>query len=140
MMGLFFGCSGRPSVFPNSDKALRKTSAQFAADAASRHPYKADAPRGGEASARAQVGYVTDKLEVVNLSDRDWQNVEVWVNQTYVVSVPSIPMGKLKVFPFQMLYDGAGNSFPTRNEKTRIEKVELFMDGKMYDVTTKLAD
>jgi hypothetical protein len=138
--GLFAGCAGRPSIMPNSDKALRKTSAQFAADAARRHPYKADAPRGGEVAGRAQVGYVSDKLEVVNLSDHDWTDVEIWVNQNYVVYIPSIPQGKLKVFPFQMMFDANGSSFPTNNSKTRINKVELYMDGKMFDVTTKLAD
>jgi hypothetical protein len=139
-MGLFAGCAGRPSIMPNSDKSLRKTSAQFAADAARRHPYKTDAARGGEVAGRAQVGYVSDKLELVNLSDHDWNDVEVWVNQEYVVHIASIPQGKLKVFPFQMMFDANGNSFPTRNDKIRIQKVELLMDGKMYDVTTKLAD
>src|SRR5205814_340564 len=61
------GCSGRAELFPNSDVALRKTSTQFAADAARRFPYKLEAPRAGEAQARAQVGYVLDVLEGENL-------------------------------------------------------------------------
>src|SRR5437764_432304 len=52
------GCAGRPSILPNGDPALRKTSTQFAADAAKRHPYKATAPRGGEAVARAEADYM----------------------------------------------------------------------------------
>ena len=35
-LALFAGCAGRPSLLPNSDKDLRKTSAAFAADAAKR--------------------------------------------------------------------------------------------------------
>src|SRR4029453_17768074 len=78
---LLAGCAGRPSLIPNSDKSLRKSSAQLAADAAKRHPYKSDAPRGGEAVARATVGYMLDQVDVVNLSNDDWTDVEVWVNQ-----------------------------------------------------------
>jgi hypothetical protein len=132
------GCGGRVSYFPNSDPALRRKPAEFAADAASRHPYKADAPRGGEINGRAQVGYWVDHLDVANLSNADWDNVEVWVNQAYVVHVPKIPARRTWTFNFEMLYDAAGHHFPT--SKTEIKKVEIYMDGRMYDVPVKLAD
>jgi hypothetical protein len=48
--------------------------------------------------------------------------------------------GKLKSVPFQALYNGSGQSFPTDNRKNLINKLELYHDGKMYDVTVKLAD
>jgi hypothetical protein len=130
------GCAGRAELLPNSDKTLRKTSAQFAADAAKRS-YKADAPRGGTAEARAQVGYMVKRIEIENLSDADWSDVEVWVNKKYVVFVPLMEKGVLKALPFQMLFDDAGNSFPL---PLHVDTVEIFRDGKMYDVTTKLAD
>jgi len=134
------GCAGRASFLPNPDPQLRKSSAQFAADAAKRHPYKADAPRGGEAPSRAQVGYILDRLEVVNLSDQDWKDVEVWVNQQYVVYVPDMQPGSLKQINFQMLYDDKGNSFTTNNKETRIKSVEVFHDGEMCSVPLQLAD
>lgn len=145
MVGAVGGCAGRPQILPNPARELRKTSAQFAADAARRHPYKSDAPRGGTIAGRAQVGYALDVLELANLSDTDWEDVEVWVNKTYVVYVPKVMRSasgneRLIRFTFQMLFDDAGNSFPTDNRKTRIESVEIYKDGKMYDVTTKLAD
>src|SRR5215217_3536484 len=99
------GCSGRPSLIPNADQSLRKPSSQFAADAAKRHPYKTDAPRGGEAVARAQVGYTLNQLDVVNLSQEPWTDVEIWVNQKYVVFVPRMEPNKLKTLNFQMLFD-----------------------------------
>src|SRR5688572_26224076 len=77
------GCSGRPSLLPNSDPKLRKTSAQFSADAAKRHPFNASLPSGGEAKGRAQVGYGLDTVQVVNLSDEDWDNVELWINRKF---------------------------------------------------------
>lgn len=144
-VGSIIGCNGRPQILPNRDKALNKTSAQFAADAAKRHPYKADAPRGGTIAGRAQTGYWVDVLDIANLSDADWENVEVWVNKKFVVGVPKMPAPKngapsLTHLTFQMLFDDAGNSFTTDNKKNRIETVEIYKDGKMYDVTTKLAD
>jgi hypothetical protein len=141
LVGVIAGCSGRASVLPNPDPQLRKSSAQLAADAAKRSPYKVDAPRGGEATARAQVGYWADRLEVANLSDTDWENVEVWVNRKYVCHIPKMKAkGPVEVLFFQMLFDDAGNSFPTNNNNVRVENVEIFMDGKMWDVKTALAD
>jgi hypothetical protein len=138
--GIMFGCAGRPSILPNPDPQLRKSAAQFAADAAKRHPYNADAPRGGDAPARAQVGYMLDRLEVVNLSNEQWNDVEVWVNQKYVVHIDKMEPNKLKQFNFQMLFDENGNYFPRDNSKTRVSKVEIFRDGKMYNVPLQLAD
>ncbi|MEA2711768.1 MAG: hypothetical protein QOF78_4369 [Phycisphaerales bacterium] len=134
------GCSGRPALIPNPDKNLRKASAQFAADAASRHPYKAEAPRGGEAIARSQVGYTLDRLDVINLSKQEWKDVEIWVNQKYVVFLPKVEPNTLKIINFQMLFDGKGNYFPTDNNKVMISKVEVLKDGKMYDLPVRLGD
>jgi hypothetical protein len=134
------GCAGRPSLIPNPDKNLRRTSSQFAADAAKRHPFKSSAPRGGEAVGRAQVGYTLNQIDLVNLSHDTWSDVEVWVNQNYVVFIPTIPPNQLKTINFQMLFDDQGNSFPTDNKKVLVNKVEILRDGKMYDVPVKLGD
>lgn len=139
LIGTLAGCAGRPAIY-SSDKNLRRTSAQFAADAAKRHPYPADAPRGGTLPSRAQVGYMVDVLELVNLSDSDWDGFDIWVNKKYVVHVPFLAKNKLERVTFQMLFDDSGNSFPTDNSKVRVESVEVFKDGKMYDVNKQLAD
>jgi hypothetical protein len=137
---LSLGCAGRPSMFPNRDEALRKTSAEFAADAAKRFPYPADAPRAGEATARAEVAYGQDKIDIVNLADADWADVAVWVNQGYVVGIPKMLRGDLKTLPFKMFFNADGASFPTDNSKIKVTKVEVLVDGKMYDVPVRLAD
>lgn len=134
------GCAGRPSLIPNPDKALQKTATEFAADAAKRHPYKADAERGGQALARAEVDYVVDKVRIVNLSDVEWTDVELWVNGTHVVFLPRMEPKVSKTIDFQMLYDDKGQWFPTSNGKLLnrepivVNKVELYRDGKLYDV------
>jgi hypothetical protein len=139
-LAMLAGCAGRPSILPNDDKQLRKTSAQFAADAAKRHPFKADAPKGGDAVARAEVGYTLNQIDIVNLSQDTWNDVEVWVNQSYVVFIPVMEPKKLKTLNFQMMFDDQGNSFPTNNSKVLVKNVEIYRDGKMYNVPAKLGD
>jgi hypothetical protein len=134
------GCAGRPSLFPNNDPALRKTSAQFAADAARRQPFKTDLPSGGKAPARAEVDYMLNQIEVANLSQQDWQDVELWVNRKYVVFLPKMEPQKLKNLPFAMIYDAGGNSIPASHLKEKVTKLEAVMNGKLYDIPVKLAD
>ena len=137
------GCAGRPSLFPNSDESLRKTSTEFAVDAARRFPFKADAPQGGRAEARAQVAYMLKRVEIVNLSTEEWTNIEVWINHSYVVYIPKMESKQLKQFPFQMIYDENGHYFPTENNEkqgTLIKTLNIYRDGKMYDVPLQLAD
>ena len=135
---LTIGCAGRPSIFPNSDRNLRRSSAQFAADAALRHPYKAEAPSGGEAEARAEVDYVFDHINIANLSNQDWKDVEIWVNQNYVVFLPVMQSKAMKKIDFTMLYDDKGHWLPTSN--VLVKKLEIYRDGKRYDVRVKPAD
>jgi hypothetical protein len=139
-VGMTGGCSGRTTMFRNSDPALRKSPAQHAADAVKLFPYKADAPRGGEAVARAHVGYSLDRVEIVNLSEQDWNDVEVWVNEGYAILIPTMKRHELKILDFRMLYNDKGTYFPTDNRKVLVNKVEIYRDGKMFDVTTKQAD
>ena len=138
------GCNGRTSLLPNSDPQLRKDSTEFAADAAARHPYKSDAPRGGDAPAVASVDYNLARcIDFMNHSDQDWKDVEVWVNQKYVVFIPLVPKRNadsplFEHLDFAMIFDGAGNHFPLMHGT--VEKVEIYRDGKMYDVPVKLQD
>jgi len=137
------GCAGRPSLLPNSDPNLRRTSTEFAVDASKRFPFKADAPGGGKADARAQVAYMMKRVEIVNLSAEDWTNVEVWINRQYVVFVPQMQSKQLKQLPFQMFYDADGHYFPTENSQeknTMVKTLNIYRDGKMYDVPLQLAD
>ena len=145
LAGWMAGCDGRPSLIPNKDASLRQTSAKFAADAAKR-TYEADAPPGGEATARAEVNYTLKEIELGNLSAEDWTNVEVWVNKRYVLFLQSLPKQNkgdgYRHLNFEMFYDNQGDHLPTGlfSTKARIETVHVFREGKMYDVTTKLAD
>lgn len=140
MMAAFVGCAGRSELIPNKNPALRKTAAQFAADAAKRFPYNSAAPRGGPAKGRAQVGYTLNRLEIVNLSDEIWNDVEVWVNGEYVIHLPTIKPNDLQSLPFQAIYNDSGRSFPTDNSKVLVNKVEILMGGKMWDVPKQQAD
>ena len=138
--GAMVGCSGRPTVIPNPDPGLRKSSAEFAADAAKRFPYPADAEQGGKAVGRAQVGYTMNVLEVVNLSNETWTDVDVWVNRSYVVHVPKMEPNRLKRLGFRMIFNDSGHHFPLKNSRVMVQRVELFQDGKLYELPLQLAD
>jgi hypothetical protein len=137
------GCSGEVSLFPNPDPQLHKTPAQFAADAATRSPYKTDAPSGGTAAGRASVNYDVRDIHLVNTSDEDWQDVEVWLNQKYVVFLHVVPKStsdkpKLEVLQFPLFFDANGNHFPTFNNP--VTKIQIYRDDKMYDVPLNPVD
>lgn len=140
--GLLAGCEGRPNILPNSDPALNRTSTQFAADAAKRFPYPADLPHPGTADGRAEVDVMLTRLQILNSSDQDWNDIEVWVNKNYVCHVPSIPKGKQKVetIDFTMLYNASGDYFSTASGKNPVNLVEIRRDGKVYQLPIVLAD
>ena len=145
LVGVVSGCEGRTAILPNSDGQLNKSPVKFAVDAAKRH-YEADAPSGGEAEARGEANYTLKQLSIGNLSQEDWKDVEIWINQKYVVFLPSIPKFNkadgIRTIKFQMFYDNTGEHFPASlfSSKVIVDKLQIFRDGKMYDVPLRLAD
>jgi hypothetical protein len=137
-LALLVGCEGQIPLLINSDADLRQPAAAFAADAAKRH-YESDAPSGGTAG-RAQYGLMLQQLDLANLSRQDWTDVEVWINKAYVVHVPTIVHQGSRTLPFRMFYNSAGQSFDTNGGDRPLTLVQIFRDGKMYDVTTNLAE
>jgi hypothetical protein len=135
------GCAGRVAIMPNSDKALNRTPAQFAAEAA-KQSYPTDMADGGTAEARAQVAYEVDQIQLLNLSQEDWTDLELWVNRKYVIHLPRLEAGKkrVKTVTFLMLYDDQGNPFPSDNMKQKIDSLEMVRDGKKYTIPLVLAD
>lgn len=139
-IALFAGCSGRTALIPVSDPDLKKTPAEFAADAAKR-TYPANAPRGGDAQAQASVDHgAFNRIEAINLGGEDWNSLELWVNEKYVVYLATWPSKQLKKVNFQMLYDNTGNYFPIDNKGVQVSKIEILRDGKLYNVPMKMAD
>ena len=138
------GCAGRPSLIPNSDPALRKTTEQFATDAARRHPFNAGLPSGGTAKGRAQVGYGRDVIELVNLDTQDWHDVELWANRKYVVMIPRIRAGAPRVttINFGMMFDDKGRYFPLDNRvpERMVRQLEIVRDGTIYSMPFAQAD
>jgi hypothetical protein len=131
-------------ILPNADPALRKPVAEFRADGASRHPFKAAAPAAGRANGASRVDYTFDTLEVANFSPEDWKDVEVWVNRTHVVHVPRIEKdaGSATTINFYMLANADGKSFPADNSnpKALVRRVEILREGNLYEVPVSLAD
>ena len=138
---LSVGCAKRPTVFPNSDAKLNKKSAEFAADAVNRHPYKAELPKAGKADGVAAIDYTLGTVQLANLSSEAWRDLEVWINEKYVVFVPQVEPGKLRTLNFKMFFDGRGNTIPKAVDgKPRIASLQVLRNGAWYDVPTKLAE
>lgn len=139
---LSLGCAQRPTVFPNSDAKLNKKSAEFAADAVNRHPYKSDLPNAGKADGVAAIDYTLGTLQLANLSNEAWDNLEVWINEKYVVFVPAVEAGKLRTLNFKMFFDGRGNTIPkaVKGAPPRIASVQVLRNNAWYEVPTKLAE
>jgi hypothetical protein len=137
---LSVGCSQRAWWTPPEDPALRKKTHEFKADAAKRFPYKAGAPRGGQADARAEVGYDLNQISLINFSKEEWTDVEIWVNKSYVLYLPKMEPGKVKRINFQMLFNAQGKNFPLDNRKTLVENVEILRNGTIYDIPVKLGE
>jgi hypothetical protein len=133
------GCSsdGQPTLLPNADSNLRKSSAEFASDAAKRS-YETTAPKSTVTIARAQYNLMERQFDVANLTNADWQNVEVWVNQKYVVSVPQFSKNSGKALNFELFYDNTGHHFSTNWGSTPVKSLEIYADGKMYPVLATL--
>jgi hypothetical protein len=139
---VFAGCAGRASLLPNPDPAMRKTEAQFAAQSA-RLRYEADAPHVQDPDARAEVDYTFKEIHLTNLSNEDWRNVEVWVNQKYACIVPRVPKSTsahpyMEQLNFQLLFDRDGNSLPLTG--VTVKKVEITRGGTVYEIPLHLAD
>ena len=97
------GCTGdgSPTLIPNADPALRRTSTELAADSAKRS-YPANAPKEQKAIARADYNLMDRKFDLANTSDSDWKNVEVWINQEYVLSVPIFTRNSAETLNFEL--------------------------------------
>ena len=131
------GCS-QPTMFANPDPNLRKSVPELKLDSAKRFPYKADAPHALEPKARALVGYDLHRVEVVNFSDEDWSDVEVWVNRQYVCHVPRMQSRQLKEIHYPMLFNELGQSLPF--SKSLVKTVEIYRNGTMYQITSHPVD
>jgi hypothetical protein len=121
----------------------RRSDVAQAVDSAKRFPFKNDAPKAGKAEARVQVGYMLKRMDVVNLSSETWTNVEIWINQQYVVFVPKLEPNKLEQLNFQMFYDEAGHYFPkdkSTDNESLIKSLDMYRDGKMYEIPMQLGD
>lgn len=137
-----WGCSDRPTIFDNPDPNLRLSSSELRGDALARFPYKQEVPKAREINARAQVAYQLNRVEVLNFTGAEWDDVEVWVNKQYVCHIPKMQSGQLKEIHFPMLFDQQGNSFPMNSNKGKmlVRSVEILHDGKMVQLTVETAD
>ena len=137
------GCSildGRPTLLPNGNKALRKTPAEFAFDAAQRMPYPDDVPVGRSFDVGAEVDYTFDQVHLLNFSGQSFEDVEVWINESYVVHLPVLPDGDKQELPFRIFYGEGGEHFPTNNRTVQVDSLRLLVSGEAVQVPLDIKD
>jgi len=127
------GCT-QPTLIQNPDPELRHSVSELKTDSSARFPYRFDAPHMKDSTARSQVDYGFDRLDILNFSGEDWENVEVWVNRQYVCHVPELKDRKLSRIDFAMLYNIYGKNFPLDNTKEIVHTVEVYKDGQFHDL------
>jgi hypothetical protein len=130
------GCKRNATWLPNTDGSLNKPAAEFAADAASRFPYPAAAQHAGETLARAEIGYDANVVNFANFSGEVWNDVEIWLNRSYVLHLETVETGKSKWLPFELFYSADGQRFPNRG--AYVELVEVKKDGVVYTVPHRI--
>lgn len=133
------GCEGSVSLLPDADPELRQPPPVFAADAAKRQ-YEAGAQKIPDTDFRAQYGLILREIDLANISSEDWDNVEVWINHTYVLHLKHFDKKSDKTLYFAMFYDQAGHHFETDYGKNPIKSLEVFRGGNMYAVVDHVAD
>jgi hypothetical protein len=136
LLALAAGCTRNATWLPNADGNLNKPAKHFIDDAATRFPYPADLPRGGEARARAEIGYQANVINFGQYSGAELADVELWVNRSYVLFLPKVEVGKAKFLPFKLFYNDRGQHLPESG--VYVDKVEMKLDGTMYDVPHQL--
>lgn len=129
------GCTseGHTSFWANPDSVMRRSAAEFAADAAKRG-YPATATRNTQVCARAEFEQMMGRVDLVNLTPADINEVDVWINQQYVVHVPVLKTQGDEKLDFEMFYNRDGHKFETDGGKNPIKTIELFHDGQIYPV------
>ncbi len=133
------GCTKNATVLPNADATLNKSAAQFRAEAAAVHPFPADAPVVGEIAGRANVGYTYNQITVTNFSGTDWVDVQIWLNGQYVVPIERIETGTIRRLSFKFFYNEVGERFPLSNRVTRVESMDIFVNGVRYKLPFEMA-
>ena len=140
--GIFAGCESTPAVVPQSDPALSKTSAQYAADAVKHFPFKSNLPVSDEQPLRAMPDYSLDFVDLINLAGRDLVNPEIWINREYVMSLSVLKSREIKRLNFRMFYDDRGDHFPLNNNLQKggviIRQLEMIDQGKIYVVPVRV--
>ena len=132
------GCaSGSNSLLPSKDKNLCKPKKELLAEAAQRS-FPAEATSQGEAPMRAEIDYGLRVINIVNLSEQSWNNVQVWVNGEYACQVTALPVKRQVGVNFEVLYNKQGQQAPLSG--VWVNKAQLVADGKVYDLKLHLAD
>jgi hypothetical protein len=135
-VGALAGCE---SMAPDAARvsAQAPTAPELAAYAGA-HKYPTTQPTR-ELKAAAIVNRDRGIIKIYNFSGQPLQNVDVWVNQSFVQHLNGVAPGSAPVLiRFSDLYNGLGQQFSGQNEQVRTVQVDA--DGHLYTLEGPAAD
>lgn len=125
--GSMVGCSA--SISPMGSAGSDQPEAQLAAYAAStKYP---DAKASDDMKLSAMVNRDKKTIQIINYTDQTLTNVNVWINQTYLYRVNSIPANGLQTLSTNDFYDGTGRSLGA--QASPITKVQVQTGDNIYN-------
>lgn len=132
---LIVGCSSDNSTSSNASGAAGPTDTERAAYAASVH-FPSEAPMTSEIAAVSMPAEHAVKL--YNFSTRPLRNVNVWINQAFVMHLNGIPARGSVTLNTANFYNALGSSLVKENQGIR--QIVINSDEGVYSVMGPLSE
>ena len=76
-----------------------------------------------------------NRLTVTNTTEQDWNQIEIWINRQYRLTVPSIPAGQQLQTPLTIFVEAYGRRFDfAKQQITDLRLSAKNPDGQPVDV------
>jgi hypothetical protein len=93
-------------------------------------------PRASSDVEQHSIVVQADRVSVINLTDTEWSDVEVWLNDRYRVQAPGLAAGQRLDIPIGVFVGGWDRRFdPKRQSPYGLEVTAKGADGKPVRVT-----
>lgn len=126
------GCAPQNDGSSNSARATTQapTVTELAAYAASRH-FPTSAPSQADLHVAAIVNRSTGIIKLYNFDAAAIRNIDVWVNQAFVLHVAALAPNASVEIKLADMYNAVGRNLASQNEPIR--QVQLVIDGSVHN-------
>lgn len=99
--------------------------------------YPDDLKPSDDLRAAATIDRASRTVRLVNYTANEIPGGDLWVNETYVTPLPSIPSGGSAAVPLNQFYDRDGRALPALTDAS---KLQLQSAGKLYNIPVHSED